>query len=655
MKFNTAICVTVLGVAVARLDRRWMSRLASFCAALIAGLTMVEYVCGWDLGIDQTIFRDAEGLAVHPGRMAASTALCLVLGAVGLWGLRRARRRVVTATALAMVLVGWLGALGYLFGVEALYAFGPFSTMAGHTTVAMVLLGVGLLASTPDGVLPWIVRGGDPGAALLRRVIPVTFAGLPALAWVRLLGEHRGWYGTAFGLGIMVVIASSTVTAIAVHSARMINRAHVKLQQLNAALEDTVEVRTGELAASEAWARSLAGSAPVGIFRTNAEGRCTYVNDLWCQISGLSSEDALSGAWPRAIHPDDRRRVIADWVAAADRGLEFDAEFRVMRPSGAERWVHAHGTPVHGPDGGFVSTAQDVTDRRDAELAVRRAEELLRTTFESSPVGIALVDEHGRIVRSNPALCALLGVSACDVGDGRLEAVLAVGTEGSGDRSIVRPDGSVRWASVRLAALGGDDDRPSLTIVQLVDTTERHEVEEHLAHLATHDPLTGLLNRRAFGAILDRHAATCARYGPTGALMVLDLDGFKHINDSHGHDIGDRALELVGRVLERRLRDTDFIARLGGDEFAVLLPVADRAGARAVAESVVEEIRASAFTVGGARVQPRCSLGVVMFEAGSGSAEEMLVRADRAMYDAKRRGRDQWAEPIDERQPLLLS
>ncbi len=112
-------------------------------------------------------------------------------------------------------------------------------------------------------------------------------------------------------------------------------------------------------------------------------------------------------------------------------------------------------------------------------------------------------------------------------------------------------------------------------LLQLLDITERKRVEAHLQHMADHDPLTGLLNRRRFEQELDRHVAHAQRYGTEGAVIVLDVDRFKQVNDAYGHSTGDRVITSVARVLRRRLRTTDTLARLGGDEFAVLLPKAD--------------------------------------------------------------------------------
>ncbi|MBS1869469.1 MAG: GGDEF domain-containing protein [Actinobacteria bacterium] len=163
-----------------------------------------------------------------------------------------------------------------------------------------------------------------------------------------------------------------------------------------------------------------------------------------------------------------------------------------------------------------------------------------------------------------------------------------------------------------------------------------------LRHLADHDALTGLPNRRRFEQELARHLAHVRRYGPEGAVLILDLDCFKPVNDTFGHAAGDRLLARVACVLQERLRATDVVARLGGDEFAVLLPRVDRAGAGAVARSLVETVRAEALTADARGVT--VSVGVIAFDAHAPLVPEgVLAAADVAMYDAKATGGDGWA------------
>ena len=172
-------------------------------------------------------------------------------------------------------------------------------------------------------------------------------------------------------------------------------------------------------------------------------------------------------------------------------------------------------------------------------------------------------------------------------------------------------------------------------IAQLQDISERKQLEEHLRHLADHDPLTGLRNRRLFEHDLKLQVARSRRYGELAALMVIDLDDFKQVNDRHGHKVGDDTLKAVARALTRRLRETDLVARLGGDEFAVLLPHIDEEGIAIVADGLTRVIAACSIDIGDGVFHPSGSIGFALVDQDTGSADQVLVEADRAMYADK--------------------
>ena len=187
-----------------------------------------------------------------------------------------------------------------------------------------------------------------------------------------------------------------------------------------------------------------------------------------------------------------------------------------------------------------------------------------------------------------------------------------------------------------------DDEGKALYVVtQVQDISERKELAQRLEYLIDHDFLTGLANRRRFEQELSREAERVARYGAPGAVLVIDLDNFKDVNDTFGHKAGDDLLKGVAGALRHRMRQTDLLARIGGDEFAVLLPQTDADQAQVVADGIVKALGRHVAVLGDQSIRVTASVGVAMFDGLS--AVEVLACADLAMYEAKEAGRNRFA------------
>jgi len=298
--------------------------------------------------------------------------------------------------------------------------------------------------------------------------------------------------------------------------------------------------------------------------------------------------------------------------------------------------------------------------RAASEATSRSARERFRRAFEDAPVGMALTDRRGRVLDVNQALAdilgrehdEMLGTLALDYAHPEdaplLREKAAALVRGQTSRAnwearCLHADGHQVWISVHATALGdGPGDGDDLILAQMLDITDQHRFEQQLRHLADHDPLTGLENRRAFGRAVDAHHAHVKRYGPDGALIVLDVDHFKAVNDTLGHHVGDELIMEIAGILRDQVRESDRIARLGGDEFAVLLPHADTERAAAVAGKLVRAVREHRREAGG-RAATTISAGVALFDGNRDTGEQILVDADLAMYDAKEAGRDGFA------------
>ncbi|HET7386484.1 MAG TPA: diguanylate cyclase [Nocardioidaceae bacterium] len=362
------------------------------------------------------------------------------------------------------------------------------------------------------------------------------------------------------------------------------------------------------------------------------------------------------------------------WLAeiADSAGLSLDAMLdeafagREVRSSsdalvdGVEHELLVSPLPLPGRRRQALLLVRNVGRDRAREREIVAARDRAERLFQDAPQGIALLDRDGVVVQANPALERLFGRTdlvglvlsslSYDVGDGtvaRHVSELVSGGDGRAEsqwtiRGAHGQEIHVALTSTLLSA--GQEERTAhdgLVLAHLVDVSERYRYERQLAHLADHDPLTGLANRRCFDIELQRHLDDCRRYGARGALLMLDLDHFKEVNDTLGHAAGDELLTRVATLLRTRLRDTDLVARLGGDEFAVLLPHADRKARAVVAESLVARIREATQAYDDARRYVTVSLGGVLVDAHAEAGSELLRLADEALYEAKNGGRDQ--------------
>lgn len=287
-------------------------------------------------------------------------------------------------------------------------------------------------------------------------------------------------------------------------------------------------------------------------------------------------------------------------------------------------------------------------------------ESRLRSVFESAPIGMAVTTLDGRIERVNRAFCHVVGRSEevlqrmqlseltypddATIDASTLERLLS----GELDQVVIEKrylhgSGSVVWARKYMTIVRDHDATPLHLLCQIVDITERRELEEELQHMADRDPLTGLLNRRRFGRELEGHLADAARSGVGSALLMIDLDGLKYVNDTLGHAVGDHLVVSVAKILRGSVRNSDLVARLGGDEFCVLLPACTSADAEALAEELLTSVRDASLVEGAALRPVTASIGVAMAGRQEISADQWLINADLAMYDAKEAGRNRVA------------
>jgi diguanylate cyclase (GGDEF)-like protein/PAS domain S-box-containing protein len=403
---------------------------------------------------------------------------------------------------------------------------------------------------------------------------------------------------------------------------------------------------------------------PVAVMLRAADGRLLHLNP------GAERFIARLGVGVDAIAPSpsslmDHVEVVDEHgqpqaeddlpvVVAAREARDQDATLGYGLPGGGYAWYSTRAAPVTLCDGttGTVVTVDDVTERHEDRRRTLLAERSLRRTFDAAPIGVAVFGPDGRLHRVNAALCELLGHPeevllarglrvAAHPDDREIDRVqLEDWAAGADARFLV--DRRFRHASGRelatqlsVAVVPDEDGVPVHLIVQIVDLTARRRLEDELRAAAVQDPLTGVANRRALVDRLQEAQLRQDREGGRIGLIYLDLDRFKEVNDTHGHDIGDQVLRATADRLVGATRELDTVCRLGGDEFVILsAPL----GGEVDLDELVGRLRAMppvAVDAAGTAVQVRCSIGAVIVAAAE-DLDDALRRADSEMYRAKR-------------------
>jgi diguanylate cyclase (GGDEF)-like protein/PAS domain S-box-containing protein len=394
--------------------------------------------------------------------------------------------------------------------------------------------------------------------------------------------------------------------------------------------------------------RDLAEQASDVVTRSDDRAVYTYVSPASARVYGFPPEDMVGRPVYDFVHPDDCAGHVALREALADGSEEEVAERRMKTASGDWLWVETRCRALRDDDGHFVgvqSSARDITDRKVAD-------EQFRTAFDDALVGIALVAPDGSWLRVNESLCEIVGRTRdelygmtfqdithpedLDADMAQLEQTLAGARAGyQMEKRYLRPDGSVVWALLSVSLVRDAGGEPLHFISQVLDISERKRLEAELSRMATRDDLTGLYNRRFFERELTQQLRLLKRHGGTASVLFLDLDRFKEVNDTLGHQSGDDLLEHVAGILTGRLRQSDVIARLGGDEFAVLLPMTDAEGAACIVAALEREFEQRPADLEGHAVTARPSIGVAELEPEL-DVDDVLRRADQAMYAIKR-------------------
>ena len=421
---------------------------------------------------------------------------------------------------------------------------------------------------------------------------------------------------------------------------------------------------------AEAWARKLSlvvEQNPATIVITDTEGRIEYVNDKFVESTGYAKDEVI-GQKPSILKSGKTSAATyAELWATIKAGNSWHGEFENRRRDGSLYQERALIAPIqdrHGMTSNYVAIKEDISERRRMIDRLRESESRFRGVVSAMAEGLMLWSAEGTLLFSNPAAEEIFassqtefpgGVSS-EPGSDRLREdgtpfasedwpwVIAI-REACEVREMVMGlrsrDGALRWILINASPLcTGNAAQPNAAVATFTDITERKAAQQRAEFLAHHDPLTGLPNRLLLRDRLEQALALARRTHGRVALMFLDLDRFKTINDSLGHPVGDKLLKAVVARLQSCVRESDTISRQGGDEFVIVLHDARDSEAVSRLADKVQQRMADPFLIDNHALSTSFSIGIALFPDDGQDFDSLTQKADTAMYHAKHAGRN---------------
>jgi diguanylate cyclase (GGDEF)-like protein/PAS domain S-box-containing protein len=406
-------------------------------------------------------------------------------------------------------------------------------------------------------------------------------------------------------------------------------------------------------------AKAIISSAGVGIYILQ-HGKFVYVSELYQKLSGYTDTELIGTYSLNNIYPDDREMVREEAIKCLKEERFEPYEYRFVKKNNKVMWVLETITPiVYKEDRATLGSFMDITERKRIEEALRQSEEKYRTILESIQEGYFEVDLNGNFTFCNDSMSRLTGHSkekllgmnhkqftneetAKEVFQAFNE-VYDTGEPSKGfDWQIIRKDGGEGYIEASLTLKKDSSDKPTGFKGMIRDITERKRIEQQINYMATHDTLTGLPNRLMFNQLLNHAIRSAQRHGKQLAVLFIDLDRFKTINDSLGHEAGDRLLKEIARRFKKSLRAVDVVGRLGGDEFIILTEEVDELSQIETLAHKILTTTIQPMVLQGEECRITASIGISIYP-GNGTDEQTLMKnADIAMYFAKEEGKNNY-------------
>jgi diguanylate cyclase (GGDEF)-like protein/PAS domain S-box-containing protein len=687
MKANTAVSLafgaTSLWLLLPGETRNLRVHFARFLAllvVLVGAITLCEYVFALDFGIDQLLVRDPRGSlgTSSPGRMAPMTATAFITIGLALilldWKTRHGRRP-AQLLSLWTGLIAMMAFCGYLYHAVALYRILLYTQVAVHTAVALFLLSGAVFFARPGCGIAGDLTSAASGSVMARRLLPAVFFVPILLGWIRLQGQLAGFYGTELGVALYAT-ATIFVFAILVWLAakkmnveyRQRSAAESAIRELNAGLEKRVAERTGAL---KQQAIMLTEQATL----LDLAHEAIVVRDTENRILSWNRGAEIMYGWPanlavgNIIHELLKTRLpqpIEEINALLHQHGHWEGEVLHQARDGTllnveSRWAlqrNSDGSPFR-----ILAINQDISARKRVEESLFAEKERAQITLNSMGDAVISTDVPGNIVYLNPIAEKMTGWSSQEAvgrpGAEVFQVFDAACREATPDPMalaitqdctvnlppncvLLQRGGSEIPIEDSVSPIHNGQGQVTGAVMVFRDMTATRAMALQMIHSARHDFLTGLPNRMLLNDRISQAIALAPRHMKKVAVLFLDLDGFKHINDSLGHPTGDKLLQSIAKRLADCVRATDTVSRQGGDEFVVLLSEVEQPEDAAISARRILQAVAQPHPIDQHDLHVTTSIGVSVYPEDGHDAETLIKNADTAMYQAKEHGRQSY-------------
>ncbi|HAX74538.1 MAG TPA: hypothetical protein DCY88_01550, partial [Cyanobacteria bacterium UBA11372] len=512
MKANTAVCFILAGMSLwltvrgggdsslilpRSQKKRWrrygalVAQTGAIASSTIAILTLSQYLFGWNLGIDELLFRDSSlsPATSHPGRMGINTTINFSLLGGALWLLHQRQSQrwqkdililLAQGLSLGAILIAVQALVGYAYKVEVFYKFSADTTsMSMHTAVTFLVLSVGVLFARPQSGLMQTIASDLNGGIVARRMIPSAIALPLILCWIILQGQQANYYDPALGMSLLAALMCAIYIGLIWRNAAFLNQLDGKRQRAEAAVRE-----------SEARYSILAENVPEILFTNLPDGWNDYTSPRFYEYTGMPPGSAEGFGWAIALHPDDAEPSRAQWMESVKTGQILEIEYRFRRADGVYRWFKGRSIPLRDGDGKikkWFGVCTDIDDQKRTSEQLRQSQERLQRMVETAQIGIAFASSTGEMFEANNAFLEMLGytreemfsqglnwrsLTPPEYGEINYQAIAALAQTGmfhSVEKELFRKDGSRIPVLVSGTRLNGARDEHVAFIVDLSD------------------------------------------------------------------------------------------------------------------------------------------------------------------------------------------